>query len=80
MKVKILAFGITREIFGNASIDIELNTVYSVSALKSTLEELYPRLKQLASYMIAVNNEYAYGDEVITPIDEIAVIPPVSGG
>jgi molybdopterin converting factor small subunit len=30
--------------------------------------------------MIAVNNEYAYGDEVITPIDEIAVIPPVSGG
>jgi molybdopterin converting factor small subunit len=34
----------------------------------------------LASYMVAVNNEYADDTSLVTQRDEIAIIPPVSGG
>ena len=44
------------------------------------LEEKYPRLKELASYMVAVNDEYASTNIAINENDEIAIIPPVSGG
>ncbi len=79
MKIKLLAFGIAREIFGASSIEIELpgNTV---ADLKFSLEALYPKLKALASYLVAVNNEYAAGDLVLDIRDEVAIIPPVSGG
>lgn len=80
MKVNILAFGIVKEIFGNSAIEVDINTVATVEQLKVQLEEKYPRLKQLASYMVAVNNEYAQQEQLIEIKDEIAIIPPVSGG
>lgn len=80
MKINILAFGIVKEIFGVSILDIELNDASTVHELKTMLEEKYPRLKQLASYMVAVNNEYAHTSQPITNKDEIAIIPPVSGG
>ena len=79
MKIRILAFGIVKEIFGASSIVIELQDE-NVEALKNLLEEKYPRLKQLASYMVAINNEYAQAGYAINEKDEIAIIPPVSGG
>ena len=80
MKINILAFGIAKDIFGNSSISVELTNDATVYNLKYSLEKQYPRLKQLASYMVAVNNEYALPEDVIYENDEIAVIPPVSGG
>jgi molybdopterin synthase sulfur carrier subunit len=79
MKVKVLAFGIAKEIFGKPSITIETKGDKTLD-LKVALEKQYPRLKQLRSYMLAVNNEYALDDGVLTETDEIALIPPVSGG
>ena len=79
MTINILAFGIVKDIFGSSSVSVELNDASS-DALKSLLEEKYPRLKQLASYMIAVNNEYAGAGQAIHERDEVAIIPPVSGG
>lgn len=78
--MKILAFGIAREIFGGSTIDVELQEQATVSDLKQLLEERYERLKAIRSYMVAVNNEYAADDKVISAQDEIAIIPPVSGG
>lgn len=80
MKINILAFGIAKDIFGGSAISMELTNDASVSNLKYALEKEYPKLKQLASYMIAVNNEYALPGDSIHPSDEIAIIPPVSGG
>lgn len=80
MKVNVLAFGIVKEIFGNSAIEVDINTTATVEELKIHLEEKYPRLKQLASYMVAVNNEYAQQEQLIEIKDEIAIIPPVSGG
>jgi len=80
MNIKILAFGIVKEIFKSSAIEINLNGAPTVSNLKAELEKNYPRLSQLASYMIAVNDEYATADLIIESKDEIAIIPPVSGG
>jgi molybdopterin synthase sulfur carrier subunit len=79
MKVNVLAFGIAKDIFGSSVINVELSGA-TTGALKESLEERYPRLKQLVSYMVAVNNEYAQDEGVLSEHDEIAIIPPVSGG
>lgn len=79
MTIEVLAFGIVKDIFGRSSMPVELDEP-SVAALKKLLEQKYPRLKQIASYMIAVNNEYAGAEQPINMHDEVAIIPPVSGG
>lgn len=79
MQATILAFGIAKDIFGGSSIQMELPGS-AVAELKEILEREYPRLKQIASYMVAVNNEYAGDDLLLSEKDEIAIIPPVSGG
>ena len=80
MKFKILAFGIARDIMSGSMVDIETSNISTAGELKSFLEEKSPQLKALKSFMIAVNEEYA-GDSVkIHSADEIAIIPPVSGG
>ncbi|MCB0700207.1 MAG: molybdopterin converting factor subunit 1 [Chitinophagaceae bacterium] len=80
MKVKVLAFGIAKDIFGSDSITLELKDTNDTEHLRTLLEVKYPELKKLASYMIAVNEEYAQGSSIINDGDEIAIIPPVSGG
>ena len=78
-KYKIIAFGITKELLGGrvASIEIKGQTV---GALRAALNERYPQLLNLRSLLIAVNNDYADEDVLLSPSDEIALIPPVSGG
>ncbi|ANH80515.1 molybdopterin synthase sulfur carrier subunit [Niabella ginsenosidivorans] len=80
MEIAVLAFGIVKEIFGAASVHRELHDGATVLELKNGLAASYPALKKLSTCLIAVNNEYAGDDQVIHPDDEIAVIPPVSGG
>ncbi len=76
----VLAFGIIKEIFQNSAIEIDRKDAFSVDELKLFLESKFPRLRELASYMVAVNNEYASTNIDISDKDEIAIIPPVSGG
>lgn len=80
MEINILAFGVAKDIFGGSTINVQLTNDATVSNLKYLLESTYPRLKQLASYMVAVNDEYALDGDTIHERDEIAIIPPVSGG
>ncbi len=80
MKIQVLGFGIVKEIFSSSSIVQEVPEQTTVFHLKQELERQFPEIKKLRSYFIAVNQEYA-GDHVeIASTDEIAVIPPVSGG
>ena len=80
MKIKILAFGITKDILGASEKKLEVQDDLNVGQLKEKLEGDFPELVKLKSYFIAVNEEYAEDDQVITNTDEIAIIPPVSGG
>ncbi|NNJ88699.1 MAG: MoaD/ThiS family protein [Eudoraea sp.] len=79
----ILLFGITRDIVGNHSLNIPENDTKdlgSVGQLKSYIMELFPALKDLTSLAVAVNSNYASDKTPISGTDEIALIPPVSGG
>jgi molybdopterin synthase sulfur carrier subunit len=80
MNINILAFGIVREIFGGAAINTELPENATVGDLKGSLEGKYPRLKQLSSYLIAQDNQYLNIEDHLYTDNEIAIIPPVSGG
>ncbi|WP_454058978.1 MoaD/ThiS family protein [Elizabethkingia ursingii] len=80
MKLKILAFGITKDILGGAEKEIELTDEITVKDLKTKLESEFSELKRLKSYFIAVDDEYAEDDQVIIITNEVAIIPPVSGG
>ncbi|MBX7108941.1 MAG: MoaD/ThiS family protein [Chitinophagales bacterium] len=80
MTVSIMAFGIVREIFGSSSIVMDVHDGCSVQTLKQDLQSKFPGLADLSSFLIAVNNHYATGEQQLVPEDEIAVIPPVSGG
>jgi len=79
MKINVLAFGIAKDIFGAPSVSVNLNGS-TTADLKRSLEANYPKLRQLVSYMVAVNNEYADDEFLIGEKDEVAIIPPVSGG
>ena len=80
MKLTIALFGITREIVGQPTLELTGTEGQSVGDLLAQLQLQYPALARLRSLAVAVNNDYA--DEA-TPLhahDEIALIPPVSGG
>ncbi|KPM33460.1 Molybdenum cofactor biosynthesis protein MoaD [Croceitalea dokdonensis DOKDO 023] len=82
----ILLFGVTKDIVGSPSLSIPSASVTnrkipkSVRELRAFLGKSYPELNQLSSLAIAVNNTYAGDDVEINSYDEIALIPPVSGG
>ncbi|MGI9545989.1 MAG: MoaD/ThiS family protein [Flavobacteriaceae bacterium] len=79
----ILLFGITKDIIGSSSLSMPISSsarLKTVGALKAHLERVYPELNKLSSLAVAVNNVYASEDEPINSYDEIALIPPVSGG
>ncbi|SFR46999.1 molybdopterin synthase sulfur carrier subunit [Robiginitalea myxolifaciens] len=81
--MKVLLFGVTRDIVGLAALELESsasNAPGTVGELKGYLKREFPDLKGLSSLAIAVNQHYAEDAITIGPEDEIAVIPPVSGG
>jgi sulfur-carrier protein len=79
----ILLFGVAKDIVGSNSLSMPVSNstqMKTVGALKAYLGKTYPGLKELSSLAIAVNNSYADDSVTITHFDEIALIPPVSGG
>jgi molybdopterin synthase sulfur carrier subunit len=81
MKISLLAFGIAKEIFNSGKLDFEIpSETPTVDMLRNQLEATFPEIKKLSSYMIAIDNEYASGNDQIRENNEIAIIPPVSGG
>ncbi len=80
MKISLLSFGIAKDITGQRFLDVELPAAAVVSDLRLILVERFPRIAELASVRLAVNGEYAIEDQPLAENDEVALIPPVSGG
>lgn len=76
----IALFGITRDIVGASSLDLKVAKPTDVAGLLDRLRAEYPRLGELRSLLVAVNQEYAEGSQPLKKGDEIALIPPVAGG
>ena len=79
--MKVLLFGIARDIVGESEITIsDLTKNPTVNDLKQYLTVKYSDFSKLTSFAVAVNNTYAQDDVSLNSKDEIAIIPPVSGG
>ncbi|HEY6373409.1 MAG TPA: molybdopterin converting factor subunit 1, partial [Candidatus Sulfotelmatobacter sp.] len=81
MRVRVLFFGILKELVGKPADEIELPDGASVRDVLARYESQIPRLKEsLPSLALAVNQEYTGPDTKLRAHDEVALLPPVSGG
>jgi sulfur-carrier protein len=80
MKLTLLSFGIAKDITGQRFREWEMPAGAKVADLRARLARQYPVLKELSALRIAVNNEYAGENVALKEGDEVALIPPVSGG
>lgn len=75
---KLLFFAHLRDAVGEEFLSVNA-TGKTVAELKTELAQTY-NLPKMDTVMTAINEEFAGNDEVIQDGDEIAFIPPVSGG
>ncbi|MFH1568843.1 MAG: molybdopterin converting factor subunit 1 [Gemmatimonadota bacterium] len=81
MLVTVLLFARAREVAAAREVQLELGDGARVRDLREQLCDRFPGLQALAaSLSVAVNREYATDATFVRPGDEVAVIPPVSGG
>jgi molybdopterin synthase catalytic subunit len=81
MRVRVLFFGGLKDLAGKSDDLLDLPEGALVrDVLEHYLSEV-PRMKEsLASLAVAVNQEYAGAKTRLKPGDEVALLPPVSGG
>lgn len=81
MLVRVLLFGVVKEFTDSADQVLELPEGSTVDSLFAELVARYPKLEGLAgSLAMARNQQFALPGEALTDGDEIALLPPVSGG
>lgn len=79
--MKIISFGITKDITGSLFLDFDLGEErISIGTFKEKLFEKYPELNKLKALSFAINNAYTNDETMVSNHDELALIPPVSGG
>lgn len=79
--VRVLLFGAAADRAGVRETELPPPDASSLEALWSSLAERYPELSPMHKTLaFAVNGEYATAEVPVRPGDEVAVLPPVSGG
>ncbi len=81
MRVKVLLFGQLKDIVGRSEESLELAPGTKVGAVMEHYSGQYLQFQGLAkSIACSINQEYAPGSAVLHEGDEVALLPPVSGG
>lgn len=81
MIVHVRMFAALRETLGSSRLAVEMPSGATVGQLRRQLAEQFPRVSNLTgAMMVAVNSRYAGEATEIGPNDDVACIPPVSGG
>ena len=81
MQVRVVYLGMLREIAGCERESVELGDASTVGELYAQLQQRIPKLKDFrGAIALAVNYEYSDGKTALKDGDEVALIPPVSGG
>lgn len=76
MRVEIRLFASLRQRAGRETLELDLPDGARVADALSALDWLTGDVRAV----MAVNRDYASGDTPLAPGDELALIPPVSGG
>ncbi len=81
MKVKVRFFATLRERVGANEITKEVVVGCTVGKLWNALQQDYPKLASVNMKLLyAVNKDYVGVDHVLSDMDEVVFVPPVSGG
>jgi molybdopterin synthase catalytic subunit len=81
MRAKVLFFGILKDIAGCSAEDAEFPDGADLRTVFESYATRFPRLKQMApSIVVARNQQFAPLTEILSEGDEVAFLPPVSGG
>jgi molybdopterin converting factor subunit 1 len=81
IRVKVLFFGRLRELLGKREDQVELADGATLASLFEDYAGKYPQLAPFRTSLVASRNqEFAAWDTQLGAGDEIAFLPPVSGG
>lgn len=81
MRVRVLFFGILKDVFRHSEDTLELRPGASISDVLEHYQTLAPEKNGLfPSLAVAVNQQYASRNHALQDGDEVALLPPVSGG
>ncbi len=81
MRVHVLFFGMLRDLIGLSEQDLELPEDARLETVFDHYASQCPRLREMSdSIVLARNEEFAARDGALTDGDEVALMPPVSGG
>jgi molybdopterin converting factor subunit 1 len=81
MKIKVKFFASYKEAVGTDEMDLDVKKGTNVSQLLEVVKTKHPSIGELIEPLIvSVNKEYAEFDKVLQEGDEVALLPPVSGG
>lgn len=81
MTITVQLFARGRELVGMGTVIVELPAGTTVAELRRSLALRYPPLAPLLDHSaIAVNHDFADDARALSATDEVAIIPPVSGG
>ena len=81
MNVRIKLFSLARDLAGFSEQMVDLGRNPRAGAVLEYLSEHHPEFADWrSSIRIAVNQEYVSNEHALNEGDEVAVIPPVSGG
>jgi molybdopterin converting factor subunit 1 len=79
--LKVRLFAILRDVVGQREISISVPSGVTVRYLNNEILKKYPQLNSFSNkFVTSVNYKVTSGDTIITSSDEIALLPPVSGG
>ena len=78
--ITIKLFGICQEIANKVEIEIQGSSIINSDDLMEELKKQYPDFNKISSLSLAINQVYVQQTTEINAEDEIALIPPVSGG
>jgi molybdopterin converting factor subunit 1 len=81
MTVRVLLFAEARERAGTGEMVLDATEATTIAQVRTLLAARSERLAEmLPRCQMARNGEFARDDEPLRPGDELAVLPPVSGG
>ena len=81
IRVTVKFFALARDLAGTDRAVFDLPADATTFLMMNLLVDRYPRLAGLRNHLrLAVNSAYAGGSAPLADNDEVAVIPPVSGG
>lgn len=82
MKVKVLFFASAKEATGKKKVELDLEgEENTVKHLMNKLEGMFPDLNfQRDQISLAVNQVYCSTGAILAEGDEVALLPPISGG